>query len=314
MTDTPLRLRIASKQEIAIDIWTFRLEAADGSALPAFTPGAHIGIATPSGVSRKFSLCNAPSDRHGYDIAVKREPSGRGSASLIAAADVGDLLAVTPPRNNFALGPSEAGYLFIAGGIGITPILSMVRHLREQDSAEFELYYLTRSARHTAFRAELADLGDSLVLHHDGGLAERMLDLWPVLETPTRRQIFCCGPRTLMREVQDMTGHWPSTAVHFEVFTEAASRGPEDKPFTVRLARSGEVVEIPVGATILETLRKAGRELRSSCESGTCGTCRTRLIAGEADHRDFVLRGADQGTSIMICVSRARSDELVLDL
>ncbi|HSG66338.1 MAG TPA: PDR/VanB family oxidoreductase [Gammaproteobacteria bacterium] len=314
MTDTALSLRIASKREIAIDIWSFRLEAPDGSLLPEFTPGAHVGVMTPNGLLRKFSLCNSPADRRGYDIAVKRESSGRGSSSLIAAADVGDTLAVTAPRNNFALRPSEAGYLFIAGGIGITPILSMVRYLREQDRAPFALYYLTRSARHTAFRAELAELGEELVLHHDGGLTERMLDLWPVFESPTRQQVYCCGPRTLMREVQDMTGHWPSTAVHFEVFTEAASRRPEDTPFTVRLARSGDVVEIPVGATILETLRRAGHELRSSCESGTCGTCRTRLIAGEADHRDFVLRGADQATSIMICVSRARSGELVLDL
>lgn len=316
-TEAELTLRIASKAVIATDVVDYELVDPDGAELPAFTPGAHIAVKTPSGLQRKYSLCNAPSRQGHYEIAVKREPRRQSSTtSLIDGTQVGDTVDVSLPRNNFELKPSQVGYVLIAGGIGITPLLSMVRHLRGSGDKRFKLYYCTRSVGHAAFRDELSapELSGKVVLHHDGGEPERRFDFWPVLESPNGRQLYCCGPQTLMREVQDMTGHWPSTAVHFESFTDTAERRPHDRPFRVRLARSGEVVEIPVGATILETLRGRGYDLRSSCESGTCGTCITRYLAGKPDHRDFVLHEDGRATSIMICVSRARSDELVLDL
>jgi phthalate 4,5-dioxygenase reductase subunit len=315
--DTPLTLRIARKSVIATDIVAFELVSPDNENLPEFTPGAHIAVTTPSGKRRKYSLCNAPSERGHYEIAVKREPHRQsGSSSLIDGARVGDALEASVPQNNFPLSVSQAGYVLIAGGIGITPLISMIRHLRDTGDARFNLYYCTRSPEHTAFREELSapEMRGKVVMHHDGGSPERRFDFWPVLESPLGRQVYCCGPQTLMREVQDMTGHWSSTAVHFETFTESSEGRPNDRPFRVRLARSGEVVEIPVGATILETLRSRGYDLRSSCESGTCGTCITRYLSGEPDHRDFVLHEAGRATDIMICVSRARSDELTLDL
>ena len=133
------------------------------------------------------------------------------------------------------------------------------------------------------------------------------LDLWPIVEERKNREhLYCCGPRALMQAVRDMTGHWSSAAIHFEAFSEAEARKPDDKPFTVTLAKSGETFEVPVGTTILEAMRAKGIDVPSSCESGTCGTCRTKLLAGEADHRDLVLAEHERGNQIMICVSRAK--------
>jgi phthalate 4,5-dioxygenase reductase subunit len=220
---------------------------------------------------------------------------------------------VSAPVNNFALAKSPAGYLFIAGGIGVTPIIAMMRQLTAS-GGRFKLYYCTRSPAATAFRDELSapELRGKVKIHHDGGDLAKALDLWPVVEKP-QGHLYCCGPRGLMQAVRDMTGHWSPSAVHFEAFTEAAEAKPDDKPFTVRLARSGGSIAVPVGKTILEALRDHGLDVPSSCESGTCGTCRTRLISGEADHRDLALADDERATNIMVCVSRARSGELVID-
>jgi phthalate 4,5-dioxygenase reductase subunit len=195
--------------------------------------------------------------------------------------------------------------------------MSMIRHLRATAGKRFKLVYCTRSPQATAFREELGapELRGQVKIHHDDGDPERALDLWPLLERPTGAHLYCCGPRAMMQAVRDMTGHWSALAVHFESFADAAAtRRPDDAAFSVRLAQTGSVVEIPPDRSILETLRAHGHALASSCESGSCGTCRTRLLAGEADHRDLVLSEAERAGHIMICVSRARSPELVLDL
>ena len=190
----------------------------------------------------------------------------------------------------------------------------MIRHLKRSATTSFKLYYCTRTPEVTAFRDELSgpEFRGQVVIHHDGGDLSQALDLWPALEKP-KGHVYCCGPRGLMESVRDMTGHWLPSAVHFEAFTEPQKHTADDRPFRVRLARSGAAVEVPVGTTILEAIRAAGHEAVSSCESGTCGTCRTRLIAGEPDHRDLVLADSERADNIMICVSRAGSDELVID-
>jgi phthalate 4,5-dioxygenase reductase subunit len=303
--------RVTRAERIAEDVHRFELRDAAGGELPAFSPGSHVTLRVPNGLLRKYSLCNDPVERDRYVIAVKREGSGRGgSDSLIRDAAAGSELGVSAPVNNFALKPSPAGHLFVAGGIGITPIMAMIRHLAAT-GGRFRLYYCARSPAATAFGAELAEFGRDVVIHHDGGDPARSLDLWPVLEKP-KGQLYCCGPRGLMQAVRDMTGHWSPSAVHFESFTDTAPR-PDDRPFTVRLAKSGATVAVPVGTTILAALRAHGLDVPSSCESGTCGTCRTRLIAGAADHRDLVLADDERTSSIMLCVSRAHSDELVID-
>jgi phthalate 4,5-dioxygenase reductase subunit len=305
--------RVTRTERIAMDIHLFELRDPAGAELPEFSAGAHISVRVPNGALRKYSLCNDPAERDRYVIAVKREPDGRGgSESLIRDVTAGAELRVSAPVNNFALMQSSAGYVFIAGGIGITPIMAMIRHL-QANGGGFKLYYCTRAADAAAFRDELAApaLRGKVTMHHDGGDLARALDLWPIVEKP-QGHLYCCGPRGLMQAVRDMTGHWSPSAVHFESFTDAAPR-PDDKPFTVRLARSGRVIDVPAGTTILEALRAGGLDVPSSCESGTCGTCRTGLISGEVDHRDLVLGDDERERNIMVCVSRAHSDELVID-
>jgi phthalate 4,5-dioxygenase reductase component len=311
---TPVKVTIA--EEVAQDIFMFELRHPLGSDLPEFTSGAHVSVQTPNGFLRKYSLCNDPSERDRYLIAVQKDPASRGgSTSMAADVKVGTELLISEPRNDFPLVKSPAGYTFVAGGIGITPILSMVRHLTSNGEGRFKLYYLTRSPACAAFRGELANppFKGKVVFHHDQGKPENALDLWPLFEQP-KGHVYCCGPRGLMDSVRDMTGHWPSSSIHFEAFAEPAKQLPNDRPFRVTLKKSGRSLDVPVGATILETLRTNGIDVPSSCESGTCGTCRTKLLAGAADHRDLVLAEHERNTNIMICVSRATSDELVLDL
>jgi phthalate 4,5-dioxygenase reductase subunit len=312
-------LRIADASVLADGIHGFELVRTDGGELPEFTPGAHVEVRVPNGMARKYSLCNDPAERERYVIAVKREVNGRGaSASLVDGVRAGDLLPTgLPPRNDFPLAPRAQQHLFIAGGIGITPIMSMVRHLTTTGEARFKLYYLNRSPEVTAFRDALGapELRGKVVLHYDGGDPDRAFDLWPVLERPLPGvHVYCCGPTPLLQAVRDMTGHWSPTCIHFESFLEAAaSHTSADHPFRVRLARSGEVIEVGSNETILEALRAHGHDVPSSCESGTCGTCRTGLVSGEVDHRDFVLTDDEQATNIMVCISRARSPEIVID-
>lgn len=231
-------------------------------------------------------------------------------------AHEGDTLPTSLPDNAFPLVDKAKGYLFIAGGIGITPILSMIRSFGELPPAPWKLVYLTRSPETTAFLEELSQpkLRKQARIHHSLGDPARAFDLWPALEKPNTAHVYCCGPRPLMEAVRDMTGHWSPSNVHFESFNEGGGVRPDDQAFKVKLARSGGEFEVPVGKSILAALREHGCNTASSCESGTCGTCRTGLVSGEADHRDMVLMPEEMASQIMICVSRAKSPELVLDL
>jgi phthalate 4,5-dioxygenase reductase component len=313
-----MRLRVESAKPVARDVRQFDLVHPEGALLPEFAPGAHLLIQAPNGVTRRYSLCDAPGDRLRYSIAVKREASGRGgSRSMVDNLDIGDRVHVSLPRNDFELDEAAPGVLFIAGGIGITPIRSMVRYLMRIGGKPFKLYYLCREPDLAAYRDEFLgpEFDGKVVIHHDQGEPARSFDLWPVLERPTGAHIFCCGPTALMDAVRDMTGHWPATAVHFEDFGVGRSaRTVEDKAFTVRIGVGGPCIAIPADGSILAGLRAHGYSVRSSCESGTCGTCRTTWLAGEPDHRDLVLTDAERAQEIMVCVSRAHSSELVIEL
>lgn len=315
--DTQMPLRIARVCDVAQGIRSFELIQPDGGELPPFTPGSHVKVQAPNGALRKYSLCNSPADRLRYIIAVKRDAAGQGgSISMVDDAREGDTLPTSVPDNAFPLADHAKRHIFIAGGIGITPILSMIRSFGELPPAPWSLYYLTRAPESTAFLQELSDpaLRKQVRIHHDHGDPANSLDLWPVLEKPNTGHIYCCGPRPLMESVRDMTGHWSPGNVHFESFNEGGERRPGDRPFCVRLAKSGLAFEVPAGKSILEALREHGHNAASSCESGTCGTCRTTLLSGQVDHRDMVLMPEEMDSQIMICVSRAKSGELVLDL
>jgi phthalate 4,5-dioxygenase reductase subunit len=315
--DIPLfSLRVREVTALAEGIQGFTLARDDDATLPPFTAGAHLPVKAPNGLMRRYSLCNDPAETDRYCIAVKREADGGGgSRSLVDDTKPGDTLEVSAPRNDFALAAAPS-YVLIAGGIGITPILSMARHLVSTGGAPFRLYYLGRSPEVMAFRDVLSgsEFRGRVVMHCDGGDPDRTFDLWPVLERPKGAHVYCCGPRGLMQAVRDMTGHWSSAAVHFEDFGAGNAAQPEDTAFQVRLARTGTTVDVPVGCSILEALRGHGVDIASSCESGSCGTCEVRLLEGEADHRDLVLAEHEKSRLIMVCVSRARSAELVLDL
>jgi phthalate 4,5-dioxygenase reductase subunit len=317
-SDDLMPLRTARAEPVADGIQLYELRRADGGELPEFTPGAHILVKTPSGLVRRYSLANAPEERDRYVIAVKREADGDGgSISLVDGAKSGDTLEVSAPRNDFELTGNPASYLFVAGGIGITPIRSMIHHLRNTGGKPYKLYYLSRTPELTAFRDEFTapEYRGKAVVHYDLGDVDRSLDLWPVLEKPKGAHLYCCGPRNLMEAVRDMTGHWSRAAVHFEDFGAGkVAHAADDKPFIVHLAKRGATVEIPADRSMLETLRANGCVIPSSCESGTCGTCRVALLAGEPDHRDLVLSDYERQREVMVCVSRARSPELTLDL
>jgi phthalate 4,5-dioxygenase reductase subunit len=317
MSDTFQPLRVKRKQSLTPDITLFELQHPEGLPLPVFTPGAHIVVQTPAGSRRSYSLCSPPDDTSTWQIAVKRDAQGRGgSISMVDDVQAGDLLMASPWNNLFELQTKAPAFIFIAGGIGITPILSMIHALRSQGRHDFKLYYCTRDKDSTAFIDELqgTDIQANVTLHHDEGDLNQALDLWPIFERPDKAHVYCCGPQGLMDSVRDMTGHWPSEQIHFESFGASTATSANDQAFDVVLQQTGERITIPAHQSILEVLRTCGHTIPSSCESGCCGCCRTNLIAGEADHRDMVLRRDEQAHQIMVCVSRAKSQELILDL
>jgi len=315
-----MMLRVEEARWAARDIRCFDLRAPDGQDLPAFTAGAHLCLHAPSGDLRHYSLSNDPQERHRYVIAVKREAQGRGgSRSLVDGVQAGDLLSVRPPENQFELDPRARSLLLVAGGIGLTPLMAMARHLLDEGTRAFRLIVLSRDAESTAFLDELraAPLASRTLVHHDGGDPGRAFDLWPLLEKPGSlhgQHLYCCGPKGLMEAVRDMTGHWSSATVHFESFGADTAPRPDDTAFEIVLARSGQRLQVPAGRSALQVLREHGVQVSSSCESGTCGSCRTTLLDGQADHRDLVLLDEDKATQVMPCVSRALNGPLVLDL
>jgi phthalate 4,5-dioxygenase reductase subunit len=319
-SDELQELVIRAKSTIATDTVEFVLEHPEGEALPPFSAGSHVLVVTPCGLARRYSLCNPPAERGRYVIAVKRETDGGGgSASMVDQARAGMRLEVSHPFNHFPLAEEASSHLLVAGGIGVTPILAMGRALLAC-GADFRLEYCTRSPEETAYLDLLRapEWKGRARIHHDQGTPPAEL---PFAASLGRREgnahLYCCGPRGLMDAVRAkaLQCGWPASALHFEDFGSGEAEGGEaGGEFLVRLARSGRDVPVPAGVSILEALRRTGLEVPSSCESGTCGTCRTRLLEGEGDHRDYVLGEDEQRDTIMICVSRARSPRLVLDL
>lgn len=314
-----LPLSVIHKAEIAQGIFAFELARAAGGELPAFDAGSHITVQTPSGVQRNYSLYNAPGETQRYCIAVKRDTAGRGgSLSMADRLQVGDALQARPPSNAFALHPRAKNFLFIAGGIGITPIMAMLHQAQAIAGAKFKLVYCAREAASTAFLAQLqaADYADRVTVHHDQGQADAGFDFWPLLEKPqSGTHIYCCGPRGLMDAVKDMSGHWPFGTVHFESFGVDSTLRQSNQAFDVTLTSGGQRIHVSRDSSILEALRAQGIAVRSSCESGTCGSCKTALVSGVCEHRDYVLGEDEKSSHIMVCVSRAAAgSHLVLGL
>ena len=306
--------KVAQRRELTPQITEFVLVHAEDGTLPSYEPGAHVTVQTPSGAMRRYSLVGDGDAPEQYVIAVKKEPQSRGgSASMHEQAVVGSTLLVEPPENSFPLKRANK-YLFIAGGIGVTPIYAMAQKIAAEEK-DFEIIYCSRSAADAAYLDEMREaFGKRLRIHHDGGNPDNAYDFWDHFVEIKNMHVYCCGPKPLMDAIQSISGHWPEGRVNFEDFKPVEVVRADDEPFEVQLVRSGRSIEVPADKSILEAIRACGVKTTSSCESGTCGSCKCRLLAGEADHRDMVLMDDEKDHQIMICVSRAKSGGLVLDL
>jgi ferredoxin-NADP reductase len=308
-------LRVAAKTPEADGVVSLSMARPDGRRLPDWTPGAHIDVVLPNGTARQYSLCGDRFDAHTYRVGVLREPGGRGGSAFVH--DVlapGDVVGVGGPRNNFPLVPS-ASYLFVAGGIGITPLLPMIHQAHLLD-ADWRLLYGGRTRDSMAFRDEMTAYGDrvQVVPQDEHGL----LDLAGFLGAPRPGvKVYCCGPAPLLAAIERACATWPAHTLHLERFVAKEQGAPaRSGPFSVELARAGVVVEVPPGASVLDAVRAAGIDVLSSCRQGTCGTCETTVLAGRPDHRDSILADheRDADDCMFPCVSRSRGDRLVLDL
>jgi ferredoxin-NADP reductase len=309
------RVRVASIQELATDVLGFELVPVDGRALPTHDAGAHVDIQVPTGLVRQYSLCGEPGATRSYRIAVKKEATGRGgSLSMHADVEVGSVLGMTTPRNYFPLAAHGAAHLLIAGGIGITPIYAMARALHAA-GRDWTLHYCARSQAHAAFYDELQARAPQHVVPHFSEVP--VLDIEGLVEAMApETHIYCCGPVGLMSAVKDATVRRSSACVHFEWFAAPKIDHALDRAFAVELERSGMVLTVPADRSILQVVREHGIEVPSACEEGVCGTCETCVLGGEPDHRDMLLSPAERAANrtMMICISRAKSNRLVLDL
>ena len=295
----------------------------EGAALPTFEPGAHIDVHVADGVVRQYSLSNDPRERHRYVIAVLRDENGQGgSRSLHSTLRVQDIVSVSWPRNNFALAPEAGKVILLAGGIGITPLKSMVHRL-EQSGTDYELHYCAKDLACIAFREFFEGMAESgrAHLHFDGGNPAKGLDIAGLLQERTEgTHLYYCGPGGFMSACAAATAHWPKGSVHFEHFKPpVVQKGEgvavqEPGSFDVEIASTGQVIHIAADQSIVNGLRDAGVPIATSCESGLCGTCKVRYLSGEVDHRDFILDDGERGEYMTACVSRAHSGLLTLDL
>ncbi|NML14844.1 PDR/VanB family oxidoreductase [Azohydromonas caseinilytica] len=321
-TGPTLSVRVARKAVEAADICSLELVAADGSTLPGFSAGSHIDVHLPGGIVRQYSLCNDPAETHRYLIAVLRDPGSRGgSIAVHDAVQEGDELCISAPKNHFALAHEAKKSLLLAGGIGVTPILCMAERLAVM-GASFEMHYAARSRERTAFvdRIQGAAFADKVQFHFDDGDAEQRLDLPGLLmQAQPGTHLYVCGPKGFMDAVLGTARAqgWGEAQLHWEFFSGAdAAPRADDGSFEVQLASSGRVIAIAPDKTVTQALAEAGVEILVSCEQGVCGTCLTRVLQGEVDHRDAYLTPEEQAANDQFtpCCSRAKSPRLVLDL
>ncbi|MFG2320749.1 PDR/VanB family oxidoreductase [Streptomyces tendae] len=313
MTRYEAELVVARRETAADGVLVLTLHHPMGEPLPAWEPGAHVDVVLGPGLERQYSLCGDPADRAQWRIAVLREREGRGGSAYVhGELRAGDEVRVRGPRNNFRLEPAPR-YRFVAGGIGITPVLPMLA-AAEEAGAEWTLLYGGRTRAAMAFTQEVARFGDrvTIVPEDESGL----LDLGPVLDgLAPDTLVYCCGPGPLLDAVE---ARCPAGSLRVERFRpkEADGDAPAEAEFDVVLARSGRTVVVPPGVSVLDAVRGAGVEVLYSCTEGTCGTCETEVVEGDPEHRDSVLTEEERaaGETMLICVSRCRGRRLVLDL
>jgi ferredoxin-NADP reductase len=313
--EVDLRLRVARRVDGAEGVVVLDLRHPDGAELPAWSAGAHIDLRLPGELTRQYSLCGDPAERDVWRIGVLREPESRGgSAHVHDELSEGAEVEVRGPRNHFPLVPA-AGYVFIAGGIGITPILPMIAAADAAGSA-WELHYGGRSRRSMAFLESLELLSGHLTVHPQDEVG--LIDLPAILGSPRPDTlVYCCGPEPLLQAVEQHCADWPEAALHLERFAPKDVGEPVlTGAFEVELTLSGLSLTVPPEKSVLQVVEEAGVSVLSSCTEGTCGTCETTVLGGEVDHRDSLLTPAEQAANdtMFICVSRAACPKLVLEL
>lgn len=306
-------LVVRRKWQEADDLWRFDLADPDDWALPPFEAGAHIDLHVPGGALRQYSLCSDPHQTRLWSIAVRREADGRGgSRALCDDVAEGDRLLSSLPRNAFALANAPT-HLMIAGGVGITPFLSMLPEIARRGQRA-RLIYLTRSPAATGFLPLLHTVAPELDLcvHHTLGDSTARFDLPALLASVAPEDaVYACGPRTLLETVRG-AGDGLGDRLRIEWFGPAP--GGANTAYTIRLAETGERIPVRAGQSMLDALRQNGHDRPSSCEAGLCLDCRVRHLAGDIDHRDILLGAEARRTHLTPCVSGCTSDEVVLSL
>ncbi|WBB51105.1 PDR/VanB family oxidoreductase [Verrucosispora sp. WMMA2044] len=309
-----VELVVAERDRAATGVDVLGLCRPDGGDLPAWSPGAHLDLELGPGLVRQYSLCGDPADRATLRVAVQLEPQGRGGSRHVhERLTPGATVRVRGPRNNFPL-VAAPRYLFIAGGIGITPIRPMVA-AADAAGADWRLVYGGRSRATMAFADALREkYGDRVGLYPQDETG--LLDLDELLGRPADGLVYCCGPEALIAAVEQRCRTWPPGALHVERFTPLAPTEAVDAPVEVELTLSGRTLTVPPGTSILEAVEAAGVRVLSSCREGTCGTCETPVLDGVPEHRDSLLTEAERaaGDTMMICVSRSVTPRLTLEL
>ncbi|MET4387897.1 ferredoxin-NADP reductase [Bradyrhizobium sp. F1.4.3] len=312
---TTIKTVVTGVEQAGAGIKLFTLADPDQWELPPFKPGAHIDLHLPNGLVRTYSVCNEPADNTRYVIAVKREADGRGgSRALHDEVGIGDVIGVSLPRGGLAPGADIARHVFVAGGIGVTPFLSMVRHLARTEAADFTLHLIVRQEMPLA--ADLAPLIEAgrVVVHRTSRAGRPDLALLvgePVPET----LVACCGPESMIDDFERVTAAWPAANVHVERFVAPPPViDPDAKPFTLSLARSGTQIEVRAGQTMLAALQEGGIDISTSCCGGICGACKVGWLEGKPAHRDRILSPYERERYLMVCVAGSDSERLVLDL
>jgi vanillate O-demethylase ferredoxin subunit len=322
-----LRLVIRQIRLEANGIHSYELVSEDGAALPAFTAGSHLDIHLPSGTIRQYSLSNDPAEQHRYVIGVLRDERGRGGSKEVhSALQVGHVVQVSAPRNHFHLNEKSKKIFLLAGGIGITPLKAMAHRLK-QLCLPFELHYCARGRDNLAFIDELRQLGDaeSIHFHIDGGKPENGLDIASFIAAlPPESGLYYCGPSGFMQACAQAAAQRSDIDVHCEHFKVtvkqtverdiAYNAGNEGEQVFIQIRSTNQTIPLTKFDSIIDTLAKSGVEIPTSCQSGLCGTCKTRYISGQVEHGDYILSDEEHAQYLTPCVSHVQCGTLVLDL
>lgn len=309
-------LLVQKAEVVAEDVVALTLVSPAGETLPSWSPGAHIDLVLADDLVRQYSLCSSTGEDTAWRIGVLRTPDSRGGSRRVHdTLTEGATVTTRGPRNHFPL-VAASTYLFIAGGIGITPILPMIAQAQAA-GADWRLLYGGRHRASMAFLPELAQYGNkvSVVPEDEAGF----LDLDAVLGTPqTGTLVYCCGPEGLLSAVESKCASWPPGSLHLERFSAKpqATSAVADETFELVLQQTGVTVTVPPDQSVFEVALEAGANVLGSCMAGVCGTCETEVVEGDVDHRDSVLNEEERASNqfMMICVSRSRSKQLVLDI